>query len=121
MKTASPIRGDIYFADLGNQKGNVQSEIRPVLVVQNNMGNEHSPTTIVCPITSATKTRLPTHVHLGLSGGLKKDSLVLCEQPTTINKTQLERYVGSITDRKTLKKLNRALSISLGIVKEYNI
>jgi mRNA interferase MazF len=121
MKTASPIRGDIYFADLGDQTGSVQSSSRPVIVIQNNLGNEYSPTTIVCPITSATKTRLPTHVYLGTSGGLIKDSLVLCEQLATINKNQLRKKIGKITDKNTLNKLNRALTISLGIVKEYNI
>lgn len=115
------IRGDIYLADLGYKTGSIQGGCRPVLIVQNNRGNEYAPTSIVCPITSAQKTRLPTHVYLNTSGGLIKESIVLCEQVTTINKEQLKEYIGTIDEPSILTKINRALSISLGLSEEYNI
>ena len=115
------MRGDIYYADLGSALGSIQGGTRPVLIVQNNMGNMHAPTTIVCPITSAMKHRLPTHVNLNKSGGLVKDSIVLCEQIMTINKHQLRNYIGSVVDPFLLGKINKALNISLGISEEYVI
>ena len=114
------LRGDIYLADLGYQSGSIQGGCRPVLIVQNNKGNEYAPTTIICPITSATKTRLPTHVYLNTSGGLYKESIVLCEQVTTINKEQLKEYLGTINESSILTKINRALSISLGLSEEHH-
>lgn len=107
-------RGDIYLADLDPVIGSEQGGRRPVLIVQNDKGNRFSPTVIVVPITSAgRKHALPTHVHLpGGTGGLKKPSIVLCEQLRTLEKIRLERYMGRL-EAEILKQVELALSISL--------
>jgi mRNA-degrading endonuclease toxin of MazEF toxin-antitoxin module len=108
-------RGDIYF--LNEQgSGSVQTGKRPVIVVQNDIGNTYSPTTIVCSITSAKKPKIPTHLFIGKQGGLIKPSTILCEQIKTVDKTALEDYIGSITDQRTLQKLNTRILISLGVI-----
>ena len=111
-------RGEIYIMK-GEGYGNVQKGIRPVIVIQNDIGNHYSPTTIVCNITTAKKKILPTHLNLGISGGLHKDSIVLCEQIQTVNKEDLKTYVGVISDQHILEELDNKLLISLGI-KENN-
>ena len=80
-------RGTIYYADLDPVRGNEQGGYRPVLILQNNIGNEHSPTVIIASITSRTKNKLPTHVKLQDMKGLEKDSVVLLEQLRTIDKS----------------------------------
>ncbi|MGC4019947.1 MAG: type II toxin-antitoxin system PemK/MazF family toxin [Muricomes sp.] len=110
-------RGDIYHADLSPVYGSEQGGYRPVLIIQNNRGNQYSPTVIVAAITSKTKTKLPTHVKLGDIVGLEKNSVVLLEQLRTIDKKRLKKYVGTL-DSVHMKKINVALRTSTGIVKE---
>lgn len=109
-------RGEIYFL-LKEQliNNSVQAGLRPVIVVQNDIGNHFSPTTIVCSITSAKKKSLPTHLYIGTSGGLYKESTILCEQIQTVDKKDLKSYVGCITDQTILNALNYKILISLGI------
>lgn len=108
-------RGEIYLTNIKGTHGSVQTGLRPVIVVQNDVGNLHSPTTIVCSITSVKKKWLPTHLNIGTSGGLWKESTVLCEQIHTIAKADLKQYVGLISDAHILKELDRKILISLGI------
>ena len=109
-------KGDLYFADLSPVTGSEQGGIRPVLVVQNDVGNRYSPTIIVAAITSRkNKADLPTHVEIEAGGnGLSKNSKVLMEQLRTIDKTRLKERIGTI-DRNRLPEINEALSVSLGI------
>lgn len=114
---ARPIvqRGDIYYADLGERLGSEQSGLRPVLIIQNNVGNLHSPTVIVSPLTSKlNKARMPTHVRVGARFGLTANSLILFEQIMTIDKQRLREYVGT-ADEQLLEHANRAIAISLGM------
>ncbi|PKM90230.1 MAG: PemK family transcriptional regulator [Firmicutes bacterium HGW-Firmicutes-12] len=110
-------RGDIYYADLSPVIGSEQGGIRPVLVIQNDIGNQYSPTTIVLAITSqVAKAKLPTHIELsGELCGLEKDSLLLAEQIRTIDKRRLKEKVSSL-DEVMLKKVDQALEISLGLI-----
>ncbi|NLT96274.1 MAG: type II toxin-antitoxin system PemK/MazF family toxin [Clostridia bacterium] len=110
-------RGDIFFAELSPVVGSEQGGVRPVLIVQNDIGNQYSPTTIVAAITSQiSKAKLPTHVEIPAeAGGLAKDSVVLAEQIRTIDKRRLKEKVSSI-DEKLMQKVNRALEISIGLV-----
>lgn len=102
------------MAELDPVVGSEQGGRRPVLIVQNDRGNRYSPTVIVVPLTSSErKPGLPTHVNLpGGLGGLKKSSVVLCEQVRTLEKTRLTRYMGSL-DAETLKEVEKALFVSL--------
>lgn len=113
-------RGDIYMALLDPVIGSEQGGRRPVLIVQNDRGNRHSPTVIILPITSSGKKgRLPTHVLLAAGeGGLEKPSVVLCEQVRTLEKTRLTRYMGSLGMEK-LKEVEAALSISLDMERQH--
>lgn len=107
-------RGEIYSADFGAGFGSEQGGVRPVLILQNNTGNKHSPTTIVAAITGRkTKAALPTHVAI-MTGGLKTESTVLLEQIRTIDKARLGEYIGKL-DSKTLAAVDRAIVVSLGI------
>ncbi|MCI8860539.1 type II toxin-antitoxin system PemK/MazF family toxin [Lachnospiraceae bacterium 66-29] len=107
-------RGDIYYADLRPVIGSEQGGIRPVLVIQNDVGNRHSPTVICAAITSKmNKAKLPTHVELDAEKyDLMKDSVVLLEQLRTIDKQRLKDKVCRL-DNEILKKVDRALEISL--------
>ncbi len=107
-------RKEIYYADLNQVRGSEQGGVRPVLILQNDMGNKHSPTTIVPPITSRqTKAKLPTHVDIQISE-LPKDSIVLLEQIRTIDKTRLGQFVGTL-DKSSMGRVDHAIVISLGI------
>lgn len=109
-------RNDIYMADLGNKAGSVQSGTRPVYIIQNNVGNKYSPTTIVAPVTSKLgKTKLPTHVEISQKMGLEYDSLVLCEQILTINQKSLYNKVCHIDNKFVIDKIDTALKTSLGL------
>jgi len=110
-------RGEIFFAELSPVVGSEQGGIRPVLVVQNDIGNQYSPTTIVAAITSQiSKAKLPTHVEISAQeSGLVKDSVVLTEQVRTIDKRRLKEKVCNI-DEKIMEKVNHALEISLGLI-----
>ena len=109
-------RGDIYYADLRPVVGSEQGGVRPVLIIQNNIGNKHSPTVICAAITSQmNKAKLPTHVELDSSRyALVKDSVVLLEQLRTIDKKRLRDKVCHL-DREILRKVERALLISLDL------
>lgn len=100
IKTLNNIfQGEIWVADLGAQCGNIQGGKRPVIVLQNDVGNKYSPTTIVVPLTSQLKNDLPVHADLGTQYGLKKVSTVLMEQITTINKSSLIAKIGKLDER----------------------
>lgn len=109
-------RGEIYFAQLNPVVGSEQGGIRPVLVVQNDIGNQYSPTTIILAITSQiNKAKLPTHVEIdALTYGLEKDSVILAEQIRTIDKTRLKQRIAVLQDE-TMLKVDKALLISLGL------
>lgn len=109
-------RGDIYYADLSPVVGSEQGGMRPVLIVQNDVGNKFSPTVIAAAITSQRdKTQLPTHIQLtSQSCGLQKDSVVLLEQVRTIDKKRLKEKMGRIDDD-SMGEIDRALTISFGL------
>ena len=109
-------RGDIYYADLSPVVGSEQGGMRPVLIVQNNVGNKHSPTVIAAAITSQIgKARLPTHIELSArTYGLSRDSVVLLEQVRTIDKRRLRERMGRL-DEDLMDQVNTALSVSFGL------
>ena len=109
-------RGDIYYADLSPVVGSEQGGVRPVLIVQNDVGNKHSPTVIAAAITSKmSKTKLPTHIDIYADRvGLQKDSVVLLEQVRTIDKQRLGEKMGHLDDA-TMTAVNDAIEISLGL------
>ncbi|KXB65839.1 toxin-antitoxin system, toxin component, MazF family [Parvimonas sp. KA00067] len=108
-------RGDIFYADLSPVVGSEQGGVRPVLVVQNDVGNKYSPTVIIAAITSQmNKVKLPTHVEVSAEFGLPKNSVVLLEQIRTIDKKRLREKVG-FTDEFFMKKVNEALIKSVGV------
>lgn len=116
-------RGDIYFCDFINIGGSVQSGLRPALIIQNDVGNECSPTVIVAPITTIVKKKnQPTHVHLGTEFGLEEDSMVMLEQINTVDKVvHIKEYIGSVTDDETIRKINKAIKISvIGFYRDKN-
>lgn len=90
------LQGEIWMADLGKRDGSLQSGIRPVIILQNDVGNKYAPTTIIVPLTSQLKNFLPVHAEIGTESGLKKISTSLMEQITTINKTQLIKKIGQL-------------------------
>lgn len=109
-------RGDVFYADLGTVMGSEQGGIRPVVIIQNNTGNRHSPTIIAASITSQTrKNPLPTHVSLPAGeGGLPSASLVLLEQIRTLDKDRLGKKIGSLSEV-AMEDINSALRISVGV------
>ncbi|MBE6812006.1 MAG: type II toxin-antitoxin system PemK/MazF family toxin [Clostridia bacterium] len=109
-------RGDIYYADLSPVVGSEQGGIRPVLIVQNDVGNKFSPTVIAAAITSQKdKTKLPTHIQVNADGcGLQKDSIVLLEQVRTIDKRRLREHMGCL-DTMDMNRVNQALFVSFGL------
>ena len=109
-------RGDIYYADLSPVVGSEQGGLRPVLIVQNDVGNRYSPTVIAAAITSRMgKAKLPTHIDLsGMDVGLAKDSVILLEQIRTIDKTRLREKMGHLDDV-TMRGVNDAISVSFGL------
>ena len=117
MKRNEPIvsRGEVWYADLSPVVGSEQGGCRPILIVQNEIGNRHSPTTIGVPITSrCTKKPLPTHISI-VADCLAKDSIALCEQVRTIDKSRLRQKMGKV-DEAIVDELNKALVVSLGLV-----
>lgn len=109
-------RGEIYYADLSPVVGSEQGGIRPVLIVQNDIGNKHSPTVIAAAITSQKeKNKLPTHIELNAADcGLAKDSVVLLEQVRTLDKRRLKERMGEL-DSSAMSQVNDALSVSFGL------
>lgn len=111
MKALKVKRGQIYYADLSPVIGSEQGGMRPVVIIQNDIGNAHAPTTIIAAITSIqSKSKLPTHIEIPLT----KDSVILLEQIRTIDKRRLKTYMGEV-DTDTLNKINKAIMISLGV------
>lgn len=112
-------RGEIYLIDLSNCVGSEQSGIRPAVIVQNDVGNMHSPTTIVCPLTSKTKTMSATHVELNPKDcGIIKESTVLCEQVRVIDKSRIKKKLGEINNMKKIADINQKIMISIGLSAE---
>ncbi len=109
-------RGEIYFAQLNPVIGSEQGGIRPVLIVQNDIGNQYSPTTIILAITSQiNKAKLPTHVELKAKDyGLERDSVILAEQVRTIDKSRLKQRI-AVLKQETMQRVDQALAISIGL------
>ena len=109
-------RGDIYYADLSPVVGSEQGGVRPVLIVQNDIGNRHSPTVIAAAITSQTdKSRLPTHIDIQPQNcGLSRDSVVLLEQIRTIDKRRLREHMGHL-DESQMAQVDDAIAVSFGL------
>lgn len=113
-------RGDIFYADLSPVVGSEQGGIRPVVIVQNDVGNKHSPTVIAAAITSkTTKTKLPTHIEVKADrdgeNGLSKNSVILLEQVRTLDKTRLREKMGHL-EEDVMEKVNNAINISFGLI-----
>ena len=109
------LRGEIYYADLGEGVGSEQKGIRPVVIVQNNIGNKYSSTVIVAPVTTkdCSKSNIPTHCYLDKICN-KRKSVILLEQLRVIDKKRLGKCIGRLTEEQT-KSLNSSLAISVGI------
>jgi len=109
-------RGDIFYADLSPVIGSEQGGVRPVLIVQNDIGNKYSPTVIAAAITSQiNKAKLPTHIEISaMEYGLSKDSVILLEQIRTIDKMRIREKIGRLDDE-LMEKVNDAISISFGL------
>ena len=109
-------RGDIYYADLSPVVGSEQGGLRPVLIIQNDIGNRYSPTVIAAAITSRMgKTKLPTHIDIYAErAGLAKDSVILLEQIRTLDKRRLKEKMGHLDDE-SMQKVNTAISVSFGL------
>ena len=108
------LRGELYYADLEPVIGSEQGGERPVVILQNNKGNQHSPTVIVAPLTTQKiKPRLPTHVMVS-SSGLRSSSLVLLEQIRTIDKQRMRNHIGTVTDDE-MQEIEKAVLASVGI------
>lgn len=109
-------RGDMYYADLSPVVGSEQGGIRPVLIVQNDIGNKYSPTVIAAAITSQiNKAKLPTHIEISAQEyGLQRDSVILLEQIRTIDKKRLREKIGHL-DEDLMEKVNEAIGVSFGL------
>ena len=108
-------RGEIFYADLGETVGSEQYGVRPVLIIQNDKGNENGPTTVVVGITSKLKKmHLPTHLYLGKRFGLSKESVLLAEQIITLDRQRIKGYIGTV-DNVTMERVEEAIEISLGM------
>ena len=109
-------RGEVFYADLSPVVGSEQGGVRPVLIVQNEIGNRHSPTVIAAAITSRLdKTRLPTHINIRAADtGLAKDSVVLLEQIRTLDKRRLREHMGKL-DETMMKQVDGAIAVSFGL------
>ena len=112
-------RGELYYADLSPVVGSEQGGVRPVLVVQNDVGNKYSPTVIAAAVTSRiNKAKLPTHIELPSAYGLAKDSVILLEQIRTLDKRRLKERIGELPPE-AMTRVNRAILISLGFPADY--
>ncbi len=116
MNKVTVRRGDIYYADLSPVVGSEQGGVRPVLIIQNDVGNKYSPTVIAAAITSRTgKSKLPTHIEVYADRyGLAKDSVILLEQIRTIDKKRLKEKMGHL-DEDVMGEVNNAISVSFGL------
>lgn len=111
------LRGDMYYADLGQGIGSEQEGYRPVVIIQNNVGNKHSPTVIIASVTSKTdaKPKLPTHYYINAEDGLELPSIVLLGQLRTVDKRRLGDFIGHLSD-KHIRGINHALAVSIGLI-----
>lgn len=107
-------RGDIYYADLNPTVGSEQGGVRPLVILQNNVGNRYSPTVIAAAITAKPKKPLPTHAAIAGIGGLSRESFVLLEQIRTIDRCRFREYVGRLGTQE-MKRIDEALAISIGL------
>ncbi len=116
MKDKKILRGDMFYANLGRGIGSEQKGYRPVLVIQNDVGNKFSPTVIVASITSRVgiKAKLPTHYFMNTEDGLQAPSIILLEQIRTIDKKRLDSYIGHLSDMH-IDGIDKALAISVGL------
>jgi len=113
-------RGDVVVVNLGNDSNcSVQNGIRPCVVVSNNRANQHSPVIQVAPITSRDKTKLPTHVIVGVEVGLKQTSVIMAEQSMLVSKSDIISKSGEVK-ADSLEKLNLALAIQFGLIDKFN-
>ena len=112
-------RGDVFYADLRPVVGSEQGGVRPVLIIQNDIGNKHSPTVICAAITSKmNKAKLPTHIELpGQSSGLPRDSIILLEQIRTLDKKRLREKMGRVEDD-IMQQVDAAIAVSFGLAHE---
>ena len=119
MATMVVKRGDIFYADLSPVVGSEQGGVRPVIVVQNDIGNKYSPTIIIAAITSQiNKAKMPTHIEIDADDyGLSKDSVILLEQVRTIDKRRLKERIGHLNDH-LMNRVNEAIEISFGLEEE---
>lgn len=110
-------RGELYYADLGIGVGSEQNGYRPVVIIQNDVGNRYSPTTIVAAISTQikSKAKLPTHFSVSPACGLAQSSIIMLEQIRTIDKARLEKYIGKLSPSE-ITGLNHALAISIGLI-----
>jgi mRNA interferase MazF len=117
MNNSTIKRGDLYYAYLNPVIGSEQGDTRPVLIIQNNMGNEFSPTLIIAPLTgNLRKNPLPTHVQIPCSAGIDRESLVLLEQIRAIDRSRIYNYIGRIGDR-LQNAVDKALAVCIGLEK----
>lgn len=108
-------KGEIYYAELSGTLGSEQGGVRPVLIIQNDVGNRNSPTTIIAPLTTKLgKAVLPTHIIIEKTSGLSEKSIVLLEQIRTVDKCRLRDYVGTVKP-KTMKEVDACIEVSFGI------
>lgn len=110
-----PKRLDIFLADLPKQGGSIQYGYRPVIIIQNNKGNESSPTVIIIPLTGKVKYGQPTHVIIGTHTGVRRISTALCEQIQTIPMDRLTRKIGELSEENDIQALHTAINASLGM------
>ena len=110
------LRGDLYYADLGRGLGSEQQGNRPVVIIQNDVGNRHSPTVIVAAISSkvGVKAKLPTHYYMEAGSGLVQPSIVLLEQIRTIDKRRLREHMGRLDDE-LMNRVDAAIAVSIGL------
>ena len=112
-------RGDIYYADLSPAIGSEQAGLRPVIVLQNDIGNKYSPVVIVAAITSKQKSKgMKTHIKIGRNCGLDRDSVIMLEHIRTIDKSRLEKYISSADDA-DMYKVNKGIIVSFGLQERY--
>ena len=111
-------RGDMYYADLGRGVGSEQEGYRPVVIIQNNMGNKHSPTVIIAAISSRVgiKPKLPTHYYINAEDGLELPSIILLEQIRTVDKRRLTKYIGQLS-KEHINGMNHALAVSIDLIR----
>lgn len=112
------VKGAIFYADLGNAVGSEERGIRPVLIIQNNIGNKFSPTTIIAPISTQKKNNLPTHILIKQFNRIRSNSIIMLEQIRVIDKIRLTGFIDFLNE-KQVAEVDNALMKTLGIFNEY--